>query len=51
MKFGVAFIKTIIGSLSDDELMELTKPTDEVNMDKLPTIRKVFGLRENEKDS
>lgn len=44
-------IKTIIGSVSDDELMELAKPIDEVDMDKLPTIRKALGLREHERDS
>jgi len=45
---GVALIKTIIGSLSDDELLELAKPIDEVDMDKLPTIKKVLGLEKND---
>ncbi len=45
---GTALIKTIIGSLSDDELLELAKPIDEVDMDNLPTIKKIFGLDENE---
>lgn len=42
-------IKTIIGSLSDDELMELAKPIDEVDIDRLPAIKKIFGLNEEDK--
>jgi hypothetical protein len=47
---GALLIKTIIGSLSDDELLELAKPIDDVDLDKLPTIKKVLGLDKNERD-
>lgn len=48
---GSLLIKSILGSLSDEELMELAKPIDEVNLDNLPTIKKALGLREYEGDS
>ena len=49
---GSVLIKSILASLSEEEIMELAKPTDEVSLDNLPTIRKILGLeKEHEGDS
>jgi hypothetical protein len=47
---GSVLIKTIIGSLSDEELMELAKPIDDVDLDKLPTVKKILGLDKDERN-
>ncbi len=48
---GSLLIKSLLASLSEEEIMELAKPTDEVSLDNLPTIRKVLGLEKHEGDS
>jgi len=43
---AVAIMKTLIGSLPDEELMELAKSPDDMELKKLPTLQKLLGIEE-----
>lgn len=44
MKWSDDLLLAVIANLPDNELMELGKPIDDVDMEKLPVMKKLLGI-------